>query len=738
MTDTQESPEQHSTASPADSWLRSAEIAPGILRGQQLGPYVLVERLGGGAAAAVYRAVDQRSGFQVALKVLLPNADTVMRERFRLEGRTHSQLDHSNIVPIYDIGQTPDGALTYLAMELVRGPDLSDVMEEFGQLSAMDAARLLAPIAEALDFAHRAGVVHRDVKPSNVLFRIVAPDAEGAVRTSVLDEPVTPLLSDFGIARALDAPELTNVGRTIGTPTYMSPEQCADSHEIDGRSDLYSLGAVFYRCVVGRPPFSGSTTQILHAHVYEAVTIPAERLEGLPLQAVELLRRALAKHPAQRYASGAEMAADLRWLATGPSTGRDGDNTATMTAVPSVRVALPNVVLVEGVEGQGVRTPGLPSDYHPQDTTGPRTLTPVSLPAEKRRPWIGILLGTAMATLVLVGGIALALNLLPADLFGPAQATPTPALVALPPALTPALTVATATPLTATASGAAITPNPDNRPSVAPGGAANGTPSIAANGTLSPTVVPTPTGPIAGYWEDAQDAYADRDWAVTRDYLTLVRRIDPTYRQVEADQMWFDVQVGLAAQHIIAGELAEAVDSLQQATQLRPQEGQVSAIAQALAALVSPNTQDKRIARWTLGGELMAYGEALRLADEPCSAAVQFQAAESVWPASNVSEVLAETQSTCAEARQRVALGRELEKLTGRLLYSTQEGQVYRIYQAPALPNAASRLVIDDGTLPARQGHGGWLAFHSTRPDAPGIGLVELSTALTPNTPPAN
>ena len=135
-------------------------------------------------------------------------------------------------------------------------------MEETVRLSPADAARLLEPIATALDYAARQGVIHRDVKPSNVLLRRVHDDTPNAVHIAALDVPALPLLSDFGIARALDAPELTSVGRTIGTPTYMSPEQCADSHEIDGRSDLYSLGAVFYRCIVGRPPYSGTTTQI--------------------------------------------------------------------------------------------------------------------------------------------------------------------------------------------------------------------------------------------------------------------------------------------------------------------------------------------------------------------------------------------------------------------------------------------------------------------------------------------
>jgi serine/threonine protein kinase len=152
---------------------------------------------------------------------------------------------------------------------------------------------------------------------------------------------VVPLLSDFGIARALDAPELTNMGRTVGTPAYMAPEQCAGSREVDGRADVYALGAVLYRCVAGRLPFTGTTTQILHAHVYEPLTIEDGILRQLSPLLVEVLQRSLAKHPEDRYTTAAEMA-DALVLAAGRTPPRpnsvSGESTATltMTAVPVV------------------------------------------------------------------------------------------------------------------------------------------------------------------------------------------------------------------------------------------------------------------------------------------------------------------------------------------------------------------------------------------------------------------
>ncbi len=250
MAELREFPESQNGQQPADpppdtlgggSADDSAAYATGRT-GEKVGSYLLMDRLGGGLMAAVYRAIDERSGQRVAIKVLLPDADAVMRQRFRQEARTHRNLHHPNIVPILEIGEGDRNGATYIAMELVESPNLSDLLEQHFRLSYADTARLLSPIALALDYASRSGVVHRDVKPSNVLLRKDLTTAVNGVQTDVLPFPVIPLLSDFGIARALDAPELTSVGRTIGTPTYMSPEQCADSHEIDGRSDIYSLG----------------------------------------------------------------------------------------------------------------------------------------------------------------------------------------------------------------------------------------------------------------------------------------------------------------------------------------------------------------------------------------------------------------------------------------------------------------------------------------------------------------
>ncbi|MCB0257838.1 MAG: serine/threonine protein kinase, partial [Anaerolineae bacterium] len=199
----------------------------------------------------------------------------------------------------------------YMAMELVDGEDLGSLLERRHQLSVVDACRLLQPVAAALAHAHAAGVIHRDVKPSNILLRRVAAGTAHSIQLEEMSDAVIPLLSDFGIARAADAPELTTIGRTIGTPAYMAPEQCAGQRELDGRADIYSLGTVLYRALVGRAPFVGSTTQILHAHVYEALAIPDNIWRTLPPAMVTILQKALQKDPGDRYNDAGVLAADL-------------------------------------------------------------------------------------------------------------------------------------------------------------------------------------------------------------------------------------------------------------------------------------------------------------------------------------------------------------------------------------------------------------------------------------------
>jgi serine/threonine protein kinase len=714
----------------------SAAQPLGSLAGQQAGPYLLIERLGGGAMASVYRAVDTRRNRPVAVKVLLPDADATMRARFRQEARTHSNLRHPNIVPIYDVGQ--DNGLTYIVMELIEGPSLADLMEETVRLAPNDAARLLEPIARALDYANRRGVVHRDVKPSNVLLRMVDGHGDHAVRIGALAYAVTPLLSDFGIARALDAPELTNVGRTVGTPTYMSPEQCADSHEIDGRSDLYSLGAVFYRCIVGRPPFAGSTTQILHAHVYDPLTIPDELVDTLPPLAVRLLQRSLAKEAGQRYADGSEMARDLAVLAGSPPLAlRAGEATATMDTVPAVRPASSAAVIVPAPTA--TTPPRAFADAPP--VYAARPITPASVTTVRpRRQWFGAVLGTLLAAVVLAAGIGLALNLLPFDLLpAAASATPTPAVVAdsgvatLPPVTAPALVTeqpddngavlpATATSPAPATPEAALTVAPVTTPT-----AAAATPQDA-----TPTPQPTPAGSISNYWREAEDAFAERDWEVALEYITLVRRIDPTFSQGVIDQMLGTIHTQLAAASIADGQPDAALAAINAAIVAQPGNPQLVAIQRALESLVAPNTLDKVMARWTLAAELLAFGQNLLGAERPCDATRQFQAAGAILPDSDVTRLAAESQALCTRQRTEAAMRDALADLGGRLLYSTQENGRYRIYRAPAAENAVATLLVEDARQPALQPNGPLLAFHTTRSGEAGILLFDVTAGLAP------
>lgn len=322
---------------------REEGVAPGAgltnLTGKQIGRYLIGQQLGSGGVATVYRAYDQVQGQTVALKLLLPGADDKAYTRFRNEAMTAGSLRHPHIVRILQIGTAPHGEVAYIAMELVEGESLADLLRQRGRLRPEESANLLEPIARALAVAHRHGVVHRDVKPGNILLRPVSPGAPNSVQLEALEHPVVPLLTDFGIARALDAPELTNMGRTVGTPAYMAPEQCAGSREIDGRADIYALGAVLYRCVAGRLPFTGTTTQILHAHVYEPLTIDENTYRQLSPLMVEVFQRSLAKRPEDRYATADELA-DALALAAGRTPRRSDESvsettaTLTMTALP--------------------------------------------------------------------------------------------------------------------------------------------------------------------------------------------------------------------------------------------------------------------------------------------------------------------------------------------------------------------------------------------------------------------
>lgn len=286
---------------------------PGFLdlTGREIGRYRIQQRLGRGGVTTVYQAYDTVDDMPVALKVLLHGNDEKLYNRFRQEAQTAAKLQHPHIVRTLRVGVTPNSDTAYIAMELVEGEDLAAMLATRRRITAQETCQLLHPIALALSHAHDQGIVHRDVKPSNILLRTTANEDASTVRLDTLDYPVVPLLGDFGIARALDRPEMTSLGRTVGTPAFMAPEQAQGQRNVDQRADIYALGAVFFRCVTGRPPFSGTTVQVLHAHVYDSIQISDEVQRNLSQRHLQLLQRSLSKDPDDRYPDARAMAEDL-------------------------------------------------------------------------------------------------------------------------------------------------------------------------------------------------------------------------------------------------------------------------------------------------------------------------------------------------------------------------------------------------------------------------------------------
>ena len=265
--------------------------------GQTLGGrFRLNEELGRGAQGIVYKAFDEKLDRDVAVKVLRTDAPGQARERFEREARTVSQLGHPGIVKIFEAGTTEGGAL-YYAMELVRGPSLEAVLESSEPLSMIRVARILEGTALAIHHAHEAGLVHRDLKPGNLLL----DEDEQTVR-----------VADFGLVSLAEGTRLTMTRGVVGTPVYMAPEQ-AEGQRIDRRADVYSLGAILYECLVGEPPFGGATPlEIFRKIVSENPVPPRSVRPELPELVERVCLRALEKDPRARYPTAASFARDLR------------------------------------------------------------------------------------------------------------------------------------------------------------------------------------------------------------------------------------------------------------------------------------------------------------------------------------------------------------------------------------------------------------------------------------------
>ncbi len=266
-----------------------------LVRDALASEYELLEELGRGGMAMVYRARDRHLEREVAIKVLPFSLafDSEFVERFQREARTAAQLEHPNIIPIYRVGRS--GRVIYFVMKFLRGGSVATVLGERRKLTPPEIRRLLMEAGSALGYAAQRGIVHRDIKPDNIMF----------------DEFGQCVLTDFGIAKAASGQRLTGTGMSIGTPHYMSPEQ-ARAQSIDGRSDIYSLGVVAYQALAGTVPYDGEDSfSIGYKHITEPVPTP-QLITADERRLFEVIKRMMMKDPADRFQSCEELVASLQ------------------------------------------------------------------------------------------------------------------------------------------------------------------------------------------------------------------------------------------------------------------------------------------------------------------------------------------------------------------------------------------------------------------------------------------
>jgi len=340
---------------------------PGILGGR----YQLGEVLGFGGMSEVRQAHDQQLDRDVAIKMMRPELarDATFYERFRREAQNSAVLTHPSIVRTFDTGEeTVDGAVfPYIVMELVRGRTLRDIIRSDGEIEPKLALAIMADVCGALDFSHRKGIVHRDVKPANIMV-----SSDGAVK-----------VMDFGIARAVSeyTSTLTETSAVLGTAQYLSPEQ-AQGQSVDGRSDVYSAGCVLYELLTGRPPFVGeSAVAVAYQHVKEVPQPPSTLREGLDPYIDAVVMAAMSKNVHNRYLNAGEMRSDLLDVLAGRK--------------PAAPMVMPQGEPGAGPGGAGAASPGSLGE---QDTSAGETESRLRALGSFRNRNDGGRAGSAMAS----------------------------------------------------------------------------------------------------------------------------------------------------------------------------------------------------------------------------------------------------------------------------------------------------------------------------------------------------
>ena len=335
----------------------------GVVIGETLGTYRILSTIGKGGMGVVYLAEHTLIGRQAAVKLLRPelSSDAELVDRFFTEARAAAAARHQGLVEVFDFGVTDDGN-AYIVMELLQGESLTMRLERQPRFASELALSITRQVASALQAAHETGVVHRDLKPENIHL-IADASAPAGVRIKVLD---------FGIAKLAGDEDRrsvrTRTGVVIGTPRYMSPEQCKSASNVDARTDIYALGCIFYEMLTGKPPFDyDNWGELVAAHIHETAPPPSARVPDLMPEIEDIVMRAIAREPADRYQSMTELseAIDTLWPAA---------NSLTFTPIPgSLRTIRQSARL---------------------ESATPTLIT------RRRRPWVPLLAGA-----IVLGGV---------------------------------------------------------------------------------------------------------------------------------------------------------------------------------------------------------------------------------------------------------------------------------------------------------------------------------------------